>query len=341
MEIENLSNNILDKEDQTSESKSFDLEDTKESSVKLKEKQVSGLVEQISNAKTLMIVSIKSLPSKQFQEIKKSLRKHAVIKVVKKNIMDRAIKAFGKESILELGKYIKSDCAFVISDLEGFELAGILAGKKTPVFAKVGQIATEDIEVKAGPTDLVPGPAISELGSLGLQVAVEDGKISIKGSKVVINKGQVINENAASLFQKLNIQPFNIGLEVSVAYDVEDEKIYTNIKIDVDGYTEELKSATGKALGFAQKIVYYCKETIGYFLAKANAEGNKLESFVKEENVEEKKEDEKKEEVKEEEKEESIDNTTLENEGQVEPNEESNPKDVEDTEDEKGKEEEK
>ena len=39
---------------------------------------------------------------------------------------------------------------------------------------------------------------------------------------------------------------------------------------------EELKSAAGKALGFAQKIVYYCKETIGYLLGKANAQANAL-----------------------------------------------------------------
>jgi len=41
----------------------------------------------------------------------------------------------------------------------------------------------------------------------------------------------------------------------------------------------ELASSAGKALGFAQKIVYYCKETIRYLLAKAHAEGNKLEEL--------------------------------------------------------------
>ena len=163
--------------------------------------------------------------------------------------------------------------------MEGYELAGILAQKKNPVFAKAGQIAPEDIEVKAGPTDLVPGPAISELGSLGIQVAVEDGKISIKASKVVVNKNGVINESTASLLQKLNIQPFRVGLEPKVIYDIESEKVYADINVDSEGLIEELKSATGKALGFAQKIIYYCKDTIGYFLAKANADGQALEKL--------------------------------------------------------------
>ncbi len=256
-------------------------------SINLKQKQVQELAEKIKNARTLMIVSIKSLPSKQFNEIKKSVRKLALIKIAKKNIMLRVIKKLEKDSVLSLEKYIKSDYAFVISDIEGFELAGILSKKKTPVFAKAGQIATDDIEIKAGPTDLVPGPAISELGSLGIKIAVEEGKISIKVSKVVVNKGQGINSNVASLLQKLNIQPFNIGLKPLVIYDIKDEKIYAEINVDTGSVVEKLKIASSKALGFSQKIVYYCKDTIGYLLSKANLEGEALRNLEKSEEIKE------------------------------------------------------
>ncbi len=253
-------------------------------SIGLKEKDVNNLAESIKKSKTLMVASIKGLPSKQFQNIKKSIREYAEVKVAKKNIMMRALKA---ADVSGLDEYVGADCAFVISDLDAYELAGILAKKKTPVFAKTGQVAEDDIEVKDGPTDMVPGPAISELGALGLQVAVENGKIAIKAPKVVITKGQTINENAASIFQKLNIMPFSVGLNINVAYDVASKKIFTELKIDPEGYTEDLKQAAGKALGFAQKIVYICKETIGYFLAKGNAHGNALEKFDVEENKDE------------------------------------------------------
>ncbi len=262
---------------------------------KEKEKAVKELAKQIQEAKTLMIVDIKGLPSPQFQSIKKELREHAQIKVAKKNILKRIIKELGKESALGLEKELKENCAFAISDLDGFELARILAKEKTPVYAKAGQEAPEDIEVKAGPTNLLPGPAISELGSLGLQVAVEEGKISIKTPKIVVNKGQEISSNAASLFQKLDIKPFNIGLEPIAVYDIKKEKIYTNIKIDSEEAIKNLKACAGKALGFAQKIIYYCKDTIGYLLAKANANKNALEKLAPEEKpveeIEEKKEE--------------------------------------------------
>jgi len=270
-------------------------------SVGLKEKQVSDLSEAIRAAKTLMVASIKGLPSKQFQEIKKVIREHAEVKVAKKNIMMRALKEAGVDGMDE---HIGADCAFVISDLDAYSLAGILAKKKTPVYAKAGQIATDDIEVKDGPTDMVPGPAISELGALGLQVAVEDGKIAIKAAKVVVTKGQTINENAASIFMKLNIMPFNVGLNISAAYDVASKEIFTELRIDPEGYTEELQQAAGKALGFALKIIYICKDTVGHLLAKANAGANALEKYAEAPAEEKPVEEEKKEEASEEKSEE-------------------------------------
>lgn len=258
-----------------------------------KERKVKKLAEQIKNAKTLMIVSVKNLPSRQFQNIKKTIREDVLIKIAKKNILNRAIERLGKESILPLKKEIKENCAFAISDLEGFELAGILTKNKNPVFAKAGQEAPENIKVQAGPTNLMPGPAISELGALNIQIAVEEGKISIKQPKVIIRKGQEINENAASILQKLEIKPFNIGLEPVAFYDVQLEKIYSDIKIDSEETVENLKVCSVKALGFAQKIVYYCKETIGYLLAKANSHEGALSELInfgdsKEEMVEDK-----------------------------------------------------
>ena len=263
-------------EEEAEEHKQKEIEKSHSRHHPVKEKAVNKLVDKMQHAKTIMVINIKGLPSKQFQEIKKAIREYAEISVAKKNIIIRAIEKFGKKSIVPLKKNILENCALAISDMEGYELAGILSQKKTPVAAKAGQEAPEDIKVMSGPTDLVPGPAISELGAIGLQVAVEGGKLSIKKSKVVVTKGQTINETTASILQKLNIMPFTVGLEPLAVYDVQEEKIYTDIKVDSEKARASLINAAGKSLGFAQKIIYYCKETIGYLLAKANADGNAL-----------------------------------------------------------------
>src|SRR3989338_2164919 len=123
--------------------------------IQLKEKQVRDLVEKMKHMNTLMIVSIRGLPSKQFQEIKKSIRSDAFVKIARKNIIVRALDNFGKESALPLKQFIESDIALILSQKDGYELAGILTQKKTRVFAKAGQIAESDIEIKEGPTELV------------------------------------------------------------------------------------------------------------------------------------------------------------------------------------------
>jgi len=48
---------------------------------------VSELVDLINNKKTILVASIKSIPSSQYQEIVKRLRGKAIVKVPKKGII--------------------------------------------------------------------------------------------------------------------------------------------------------------------------------------------------------------------------------------------------------------
>ena len=244
-------------------------------------KMVSEIESLIKNHKTFMVCSISSLPGKQFQEIKKKIRGIAKVKVVKKSLVLRGIENSGIE-VKKMEEYIKEDSALLFSDVDAFELSGTLSESKNPVKAKTGQIAPMDIEIEPGPTELVPGPVISELGALGLKIAIEDGKISIKEKKVIVKEGQAISEAASGLMSKLDIKPFSVGFEPVAAYDSKDHKVYTGIKIDKEKTLENLKHAFGKALAFAVKIAYPCKESITYLLGKAasheKAISNKINS---------------------------------------------------------------
>jgi len=76
------------------------------------------------------------------------------------------------------------------------------------------------------------------------------------------------------------MKPIPVGLEPLVAYDVKAEKIYEDIKIDSEETVEELKASVGKTLAFAVQLVYACKDTIGFILAKANSEQKALEGLM-------------------------------------------------------------
>lgn len=265
-----------------------------------KVKEVEKLAEKIKGSRSVLVVGTKGLPSKQFQDIRKKIRKNAEIFIARTNIINRGI---DKASVgaKKLEPYIKENTAIVFSQLDPFELSAILSENKTSAAAKVGDVVNEDINIEPGPTDLVPGPVISELGALGLKIAVEDGKISIKQAKVIVKAGEAVNPEAASLMQKLDIKPMSIGLIPIVAYDNETKEIYTEIKIDKEGTLSELKIGLNKALGLAIKLGYICKDTLSYILSKANAEYNKLSSLIKDtkETTEEKTSEEKTEEEKE------------------------------------------
>jgi large subunit ribosomal protein L10 len=242
---------------------------------------VKKLASNMKEAKTVMIVSIKSLPDNQLQKIKKAIRPKAELCVAKKSIVDRAIEATGISEMQDLSKYVKEDYAILISNDNAFELSAWFVENRNPIAAKEGQIADADITVEEGPTDLVPGPVISELGALGLQIMVEDGKITIRKSKVAVKKGEKVSGNAASIFQKLGIKPFMIGINPVAFYDSSSKKIFAGIKIDKKKMLEDLLYARAKALAFAVSRAYTSKDTIGLILAKASSHAsaiNKLQT---------------------------------------------------------------
>jgi len=238
---------------------------------------VRELSELIKNKKTILIASIKDLPASQFQEIGKKLRGKAIIKVPKKNLIFRTLDSSENDAIKKLKEQIKDNVAILFSDLDCFELASELIKNKSPAKAKVGQEAPEDIEVQAGLTDLVPGPAISELGALGIQIQIEKGKIKIKEPKIIVKKGAKISADAAGIMNKLDIKPFSIGFVPLSAFDVQEGKLYLDIKIDKEETLKEIKIAFGKALPFAIEINYICEDTIKFLIRKAGMHEKVLE----------------------------------------------------------------
>jgi len=258
-------------------------------------KTVEDLKNLIETKKTILIASIKNLPASQFQEISKKLRGKAIVKVPKKNLILRALDSSSKEAIKDLKEKLEDSIAILFSDLDSFELAGELSSNKSPAKAKAGQEAPEDIEVSAGPTDLVPGPAISELGALGIQIQIEKGKITIKEPRVIAKEGEKISSGAADVMNKLDIKPFSVGFIPLCAFDNEEGKFYAELKIDKEATLEELKTFYSKALSFAVEIGYSNENTIRFLIGKAglhekvlkNLKPAEEEKLVEEEKTEE------------------------------------------------------
>lgn len=237
-----------------------------------KKKNIEELVSKLRASRSVLIASMRGLPSSQFHSIKKKLRGIAEIRVSKKSAFIRAIEKTEKGALQNLKEQISADSTIFFSDMDAFELSALLEESQSPAKAKSGDIAPEDISIEPGPTDLVPGPAISELSSVGLKVAVENGKLTIKKGAIVAKAGEPIKENVAGVLSKLGISPMKAGFEPLAAYDSVSDKVYIEIKINKKEKIEELRSLIRKALGFAVGLEYTTKETIGRIIARAGLE---------------------------------------------------------------------
>ena len=245
-----------------------------------KVKIVKELAKLIDSKRTFMVASTFNLLSPQLQAIRKKLRGKAEVKFVKKNVALRAIEASKREGIKEISKYVTESPALIISEEDAYDLATILSENKYPARAKTRQNAKADIVIEAGPTDLMPGPILTELGNAGLKAGIVGGKVTIKEKHVLVKKGDVIPKTASDILMKLEITPFTIELEPLAAYDANSGKVYSGLKIDKEGTLARLKEAFSSAFQFAIKIGYPNSDTIGQILINAEREAIAMNSLT-------------------------------------------------------------
>lgn len=248
-----------------------------------KKKLLAELIGLIEKSNTIMVVSMLNLEALQFQKLKRILKDKATIKVVKKNLMLKALEQFEakKKDIDKLESSLASGFAILFSQLDSFELAAILSENRTPAKVKPGQIAPQDIIVMAGPTDLIAGPVISELTKVKIKAAIDGGKIMVRENCMITKKGETVSEDAASVLAKLDITPISVGLEPLASYDNVKQKIYKEIKINKEETLKELKETSAKAFAFSLEIGYPSKDNIKMLISKINNQTNALFSLVK------------------------------------------------------------
>lgn len=232
-------------------------------------KTAEEIKSKIEKYSVIGLLDMFNLPAKQLQEIRNKMRGKAIIKMAKKRILKLVFKKCKKAGIKDLNKYFGIMPAVLFSNENPFKLARIIEESKTPTFAKPGDIAINDIVVRAGPTDLPPGPIIGELQKVNIPTSVQDGKIAIAKDTIVAKKGEKISEELANILVKLNVKPMEIGLNLLVVW--ENGIIYTKDTLfkPLESYINEIKKAIIYAFNITTNIEFFTKENIHIFLSKA------------------------------------------------------------------------
>jgi large subunit ribosomal protein L10 len=225
------------------------------------------------------IIDMFKLPSRPLQNVKKKIKDEGIIKITKKSTLLLALKNAKKDGMNKLVEIVPKQPAIFLTKMDPFKFYAIVNKVKTAAPAKEGDVAPGDIKVSAGPTNLMPGPAISELTKVGIPAGVEEGKIAIKKDVVAAKKGTIITKPLANALRKLNIEPMLIGVNIVGIFDK--GMIYSKDALSLvgEGYLNKLKEAFSYALNLSVSISYPTKQNIGFLLAKAAREANTLEKL--------------------------------------------------------------
>jgi len=241
-----------------------------------KPKEVEKLSKLIDDYPVIGIVDIHKLPSRQMQSIKQKLRDRVKVIVSRKNIIIRALDNSKKKELKKLKDKITREPALILTDINPFRLYKVLNENKSPAPAREGDTAPKDIVAKAGPTELMPGPAITALQKLKIKTKVESGKISILSDSLICKKGQKITKEIVDVLGMLKIEPMEIGLNLSGVW--ENGIIYDKdtLAIDEEEYKNKICLSVKEMINLSVGIGYPTRETIEIMIQKAYYEMKNL-----------------------------------------------------------------
>jgi large subunit ribosomal protein L10 len=224
----------------------------------------------------LAVTSLSKVRASQLMAVRKALRGHAEVFVVKNTLAILGLQKAGIKNADQLLSHLTGQNALIFSAYDPFKLFLTIDKNKVYLAARAGDVAPEDIMVQAGNTGLPAGPVLSEFREAGIQTKIEGGSIWVNRDSVAVKKGTVITPKLASLLSKLSIKPIKAGLTIVLAY--ENGLIYAGelVAIDLEKYRQSLLDAYASSRGLAIVIGYVTKETAPDILARAFREAISL-----------------------------------------------------------------
>merc|ERR1712184_67646 len=166
------------------------------------------------------LVEADNVGSKQMQQIRISLRGHAVVLMGKNTMMRKAIRGhLSNNPQLELLlPHIKGNIGFVFTKEDLVSVRDMILGNKVKAPARAGAIAPLDVTVPAQNTGLGPEKT-SFFQALNIPTKITKGTIEIIADVKLIKEGDKVGMSDSTLLNMLGISPFTYGLVVKKVYD--------------------------------------------------------------------------------------------------------------------------
>ncbi|RME78177.1 50S ribosomal protein L10 [Candidatus Woesearchaeota archaeon] len=243
-----------------------------------KKKIVAEFAQLMQEYPVIAAVNMENLPSKTVQRMRESLRGKVILKMTKRRLLNIAIDeaAKTKPGLEKLKDYLKGMPAIMCTHENPFSLYKTLEKNKSSAPIKGGQVAPNDIIVPAGPTGFAPGPIIGQLGQFKIKAGIEGGKVVIKEDSLVAKEGDVVGEELAGILTRLGIEPMQIGMTITGAY--EDGMIYDKniLSVDEQEYLDNITQGHRWAFNLAMEAGIFTDATTELMVQNAHADARSL-----------------------------------------------------------------
>ena len=240
-----------------------------------KQDEVDELAEFISSYQSVGIVGVEGIPSRQLQAMRRDLHGSAAIRMSRNTLVTRALDE-ADDGLEQLTEFVAGQVALVGTNDNPFGLFKQLEASKTPAPINAGEVAPNEIVIPEGDTGVDPGPFVGELQQIGADARIQEGSIQVLSDSVVLDEGEEVDQQLASVLSELGIEPKEVGLDLKRVYSEGVLFAPDELEIDVDEYYADIQAAAGAARNLSVNAVYPTAQTAGSLIAKATGEAKSI-----------------------------------------------------------------
>jgi len=201
----------------------------------IKAKYFEKLIDLCVNSPQALIVHVDNVGSYTMQKIRIALRGKAVVLMGKNSMMRKAL-TIGHERHPEVGMdKLKANwvgnIGFIFATNCNFDLIrDCLKNHRVDQGAKAGQVSNVELFLPGGPTGMDPSQT-SFFQLLNIPTKIVKGQIELTSDFKILAKGEKVSASQQLLLNKLNIKPFNYGMEVVQVF--QDASVFDAAVLDI------------------------------------------------------------------------------------------------------------
>lgn len=213
------------------------------------------------------IVPLSGIPDRLLQSTRNRLKGEAKFILGRKTLLKRILAS--NEKTKGIVDKLDATSAIILSNDDPFELYRKFKSGAIRLAAKPKQIAPDDVAVSAGETSVMPGQAVTDLKSAGIDVQMQKGKVVIAKDKVITKKGEIITASVAKALHTLDITPFSATLEPSLMISGSILFNRSVLSIDTQKTTSDIIKAFSSALALGLELGIVNAYTVKVLIERA------------------------------------------------------------------------